>query len=294
MIEQFSQLQTKDLSEFLTDIRKIGENLVSKNLIPYVCSICHCIHKDSASDSNYSEHNPSLFTNNRQNLDNHEFWPEITSFSNLKAEDITHMQIVGIYYTHNGEYLQNLSKKTSLQLRLEPNNPHDSYAISVWHNDHHLGFLPRPSNQKIFEAIQGGETVRCLLGKYLPSISSPRYSRSHHTSRSLYWDDEDDFLDDDYEEFGNEFSPERADITIHIFNATKFSQSFHQLYMIYSLLKPEIFYHKLIIDAFYELGFRTLKMLESNASDSLSQEIASLLGDRFQILAEKTGSKILL
>ena len=49
----------------------------------------------------------------------------------LKEDSYYHLQIVGIYYTNNGEYFSKLPSKTEFELRPEPNNAYDRFAVSV-------------------------------------------------------------------------------------------------------------------------------------------------------------------
>ncbi|MFX1361441.1 MAG: HIRAN domain-containing protein [Promethearchaeota archaeon] len=110
----------------------------------------------------------------------------------LKKNSYYHMQIVGIYYTKNGKYLSKLPTKTLLELRAEPNNRYDKYAVSVWHNEKKLGYLPRNQNKSFFTALTSNTlTLSCLLGSYIPSSEKKNYSRG--------------------------FQPERANITIHTY-----------------------------------------------------------------------------
>lgn len=110
----------------------------------------------------------------------------------LKENSYYHLQIVGIYYTKNGKYLSKLPTKTLLELRAEPNNRYDKFAVSVWHNNKKLGYLPRNQNQSFFTALTSNSlTLNCLLGSYIPSSEKKNY--------------------------GRRFQPERANITIHTY-----------------------------------------------------------------------------
>ena len=112
----------------------------------------------------------------------------------IKPNQVYHSEIVGVYYTHNGHYLKSLPLKTELELHREPNNPHDRYAISVWHDNKKLGFIPKPASKIFFLALDDSSlTLTCLLGSYIPS--SPSYSRSFHKN--------------------DDFQPERGEITLH-------------------------------------------------------------------------------
>ena len=108
-----------------------------------------------------------------------------------------HLQIVGIYYTGNSKYLSELPPKTILELKAEPDNKYDRYAVSVWHLDHKLGYIPKTRNRPFFNAVvKKNFDLTCFLGCFIPSS---RKSYSH--SKRRY-----------------KFQPERADITIHTYS----------------------------------------------------------------------------
>jgi hypothetical protein len=109
----------------------------------------------------------------------------------LEENKFYHLQIVGIYYTKNGRYLSQLPPKTQLELRAEPNNKYDRFAVSVWHNNKKLGYLPRHKDEPFFNALLENATLNCLLGCYIPS-SHNKYSTK-------------------------KFQPERAKVTIHTY-----------------------------------------------------------------------------
>ena len=110
----------------------------------------------------------------------------------LEENSYYHFQIVGIYYTKNGRYLSKLPPKTQLELKAEPDNKYDKFAVSVWHNNKKLGYLPRQKNQPFFNALLAENVIlTCLLGCYIPS-SQNKYSNK-------------------------KFQPERANVTIHTY-----------------------------------------------------------------------------
>ncbi len=116
----------------------------------------------------------------------------------LEYNKYYHLQIVGIYYTGNGEYLSKLPSKTLLELKTEPDNKFDNFAISIWHQNYKLGYLPRKKNKPFFNAlIENIYELTCLLGRYIPSSRKTSY----------------------YSSRGTKFQPERADITIHTYSS---------------------------------------------------------------------------
>lgn len=83
-------------------------------------------------------------------------------------------------------------------MRPEPDNKYDSYAVSVWHQDYKLGYIPQTRNKPFFDAlVKDTFDLTCLLGCYIPSS---RRNNSH--SKRRY-----------------KFQPERADITIHNYSS---------------------------------------------------------------------------
>ena len=63
------------------------------------------------------------------------------TYDRLEEDQCYHLQIVGIYYTGNGKYISQLPPKTVLELRPEPENIYDKYAVSVWHDNRKLGYI---------------------------------------------------------------------------------------------------------------------------------------------------------
>lgn len=115
----------------------------------------------------------------------------------LQTGEYFHTKIVGIYYTNNGDYIATLKEGTNLELKAEPNNKYDSYAVSVWHNGKKLGYIPRSENKPVFNTIQLNSIATfCILGQYKPSSSI--YISRYSKTRS--------------------FTPERAYVTIHTFS----------------------------------------------------------------------------
>ena len=121
------------------------------------------------------------------------------TYDRLEENQCYHIQIVGIYYTGNGNYISQLPPKTILELRPEPHNKYDKYAVSVWHDNHKLGYLPKGKNIPFFNSLDEEDyasfpksNIICLLGCYIPSFRK----NTSHSGRKY------------------RFQPERADITI--------------------------------------------------------------------------------
>ena len=214
----------------------------------YYCTHCQCDHDTGVEYRSHYLKYP--------------FYPKISALPAVTIDEIYHIKVVGIYYTHNGIYLRSLLPKTELILQREPENKHDPYAVSVWHNSKKLGYLPRESNQSIFQALDQ-ESVKCIFGTYYPGN---RTYKPRHSRRSQHWDDDEDY-DDWIPHSDDIFSPERADITIHIFNPSKLTYVVDLFLCLWQMYPHHQGLHRLIIDNLYEAGYRVLKYLDMKAAN---------------------------
>nr|MDO8110929.1 HIRAN domain-containing protein [Candidatus Sigynarchaeota archaeon] len=100
---------------------------------------------------------------------------QVASFKSLQINNHYHVQVVGLYYTGNEQYVSGLPSGTLLELRAEPENRHDPYAVSVWHQEKKLGYIPREENKPYFKAlIENVLAVQCMLGCFVPNGQSTR------------------------------------------------------------------------------------------------------------------------
>jgi hypothetical protein len=129
----------------------------------------------------------------------------------MRAGTIYDSQIVGVYYTKSGNVLAAIPEFTELEVQPDPENPVDNKAVKILYHGKHLGFVPKVINTIIFSAITTGKNVICLMQRYIPAV-----------------------------ERNNEFSPERASITIHIIHPGRFRKIFTHLMDIYGLTYPHL------------------------------------------------------
>jgi hypothetical protein len=54
-----------------------------------------------------------------------------------------------------------------LELRREPYNPHDRYAIAVWFKNERLGYVPRKHNRLLAELMDRGERLGARVTRLL-------------------------------------------------------------------------------------------------------------------------------
>ena len=259
LLAKFVDPLINEKTEVLSEIQPLFEHLLNNSEVPYYCSSCQ---KNHYSGKIYEKH--------KKNTDISPLFPKIPTHS----PDIIHyQQIVGIYYTRNGHILNSLPKGTIFKLKTEPNNRYDSHAVSVWYKSDRIGYIPRHSNKAVFNALSN-EKVTCMFGKYRPSFSR----------RGSYWDYDRD----------STFSPERADITIHIFNPLKLNEIIEGFMGMISVSNnlPDI--QDKIAEALYVLGYRTIKILENQRQTANLKIVLSKLYDKFKIQIKDSEFSILL
>ena len=153
----------------------------------------------------------------------------------MRAGVIYDSQIVGVYYAQSGKILAAIPEFTELELRPDPQNPVDNMAVKIMYRDAHLGFVPKVINKVIFSALTTGKNVICLMQRYIPAV-----------------------------ERNNEFSPERASITIHIIHLGRIQKIFMNLMDIYALTYPNL--PPNWVQAMVTLGEVVVPMLENYLS----------------------------
>jgi hypothetical protein len=66
---------------------------------------------------------------------------------------------------HDGEALWHyLTVGDSLELRREPNNPHDKHAIRIDWNGRKIGYIPRTQNETAARLIDQGKWLEARIG----------------------------------------------------------------------------------------------------------------------------------
>jgi hypothetical protein len=57
------------------------------------------------------------------------------------------------------EIVRALTIGDKVQLRADPNNEYDTTAVAVYHDDVHIGFIPKESNSAIFAVLMDGAQI---------------------------------------------------------------------------------------------------------------------------------------
>lgn len=79
--------------------------------------------------------------------------------NNVKVENKRHLanfHIAGFGYWDGAEAFEQLKIGTLLELRREPDNRFDAYAVAIWFGEYKLGFIPRDENREISKYLEIG------------------------------------------------------------------------------------------------------------------------------------------
>ena len=69
--------------------------------------------------------------------------------------------IAGFRYYDGARELPALARGAKLTLRTEPANPHDTFAVEIFHGSAKLGYVPRFCNRHISRLLQDGVPLAC-------------------------------------------------------------------------------------------------------------------------------------
>jgi hypothetical protein len=73
--------------------------------------------------------------------------------------------LAGFRYHDAGQFWPELRVGHALELTREPDNPHDSAAVTVSWRGHRLGYVPRRENAAIAWALDRGERLRARISR---------------------------------------------------------------------------------------------------------------------------------
>ena len=77
----------------------------------------------------------------------------------VKVENKRHLanfHIAGFGYWDAAEAFEQLKVGTLLELRREPDNRFDAYAVAIYFGEYKLGFIPRTDNREISKYLEMG------------------------------------------------------------------------------------------------------------------------------------------
>lgn len=93
---------------------------------------------------------------------------------NKRAVHLKNVYIAGTQFHEVSESadLAALAAGDDLELRREPDNPHDEYAVAVYTRaQRKLGFIPRHQNRTIARIMDQGVPVTATIDKVAPDVS---------------------------------------------------------------------------------------------------------------------------
>lgn len=71
--------------------------------------------------------------------------------------------VAGFQYYDGPEVLPAMQPGDSLELSVEPENPHDSYAVELYWQGRKLGYVPRSDNKHISRLLRQGARLRATI-----------------------------------------------------------------------------------------------------------------------------------
>ena len=73
-----------------------------------------------------------------------------------RSRNFLECHIAGFTYYDGLDVIEELSLGTTVNLKLEPDNPYDPNAVAVYYEDTKLGFIPRVKNHTISQLLHFG------------------------------------------------------------------------------------------------------------------------------------------
>ncbi|VAW28092.1 hypothetical protein MNBD_BACTEROID07-1543, partial [hydrothermal vent metagenome] len=84
---------------------------------------------------------------------------------------LEHFYIAGYNY-YDGDKVENqLNYNDRLTIKRENNNLHDGKAISLWHNRHKLGYVPRHKNSTLAKLLDQQIEIKAVINQIFPEAS---------------------------------------------------------------------------------------------------------------------------
>jgi hypothetical protein len=80
-------------------------------------------------------------------------------------------RVAGLAYYDVEGVIQEMQAGDALRLVAEPTNPHDGFAVEIWHSNHKLGYVPRSDNRHLSRLLQQGATLTCEVWEADPDAT---------------------------------------------------------------------------------------------------------------------------
>ena len=68
-------------------------------------------------------------------------------------------RVAGLAYYDVETAIHRMHAGDPLRLVAEPTNPHDEFAVEIWHGEYKLGYVPRSDNRPLSRLLRQGATL---------------------------------------------------------------------------------------------------------------------------------------
>ena len=89
----------------------------------------------------------------------------ISSLPASREADGLAIPIAGFQYYDGAAVLPNLQPGTTLNLRTQPDNPHDPFAVEILHGRTKLGYVPRFCNRQLSRLLDSEDPPTCEVAQ---------------------------------------------------------------------------------------------------------------------------------
>ncbi|WFS61887.1 HIRAN domain-containing protein [Pseudodesulfovibrio thermohalotolerans] len=84
---------------------------------------------------------------------------------------VNRFSVAGFQYYQGETVIHSLHPGDSLILKAEPGNPHDYYAVEIFHGRTKLGYVPRTDNKHISRLLRDQVELTCEVDEACPGSS---------------------------------------------------------------------------------------------------------------------------
>ncbi len=97
-------------------------------------------------------------------------WPTVARPASRKLL-MNQFRVAGLAYYDVETAIHRMQASDPLRLVAEPANPHDEFAVEIWHGEHKLGYVPRSDNQHLSRLLRQGATLACEVWEAGPDAT---------------------------------------------------------------------------------------------------------------------------
>ena len=84
---------------------------------------------------------------------------------------LNQFRVAGLAYYEVETAIHAMQAGDPLRLVAELTNPHDEFAVEIWHGAHKLGYVPRSDNRHISRLLRQGATLACEVWEANPDAT---------------------------------------------------------------------------------------------------------------------------